>query len=58
MLKINTFRREKTAASGVAEFVPRFRGRTALVLGDAGEGTTETIGRVRSRAAYRVASPV
>ena len=34
MRKTNTFRREETADSGVADLVPRFRGRTVLVLGD------------------------
>ena len=34
MPKTNTFRREETADSGVADLVPRFRGRTVLVLGD------------------------
>jgi hypothetical protein len=34
MPKTNTFRREEIADSGVADLVPRFRGRTVLVLGD------------------------
>jgi D-beta-D-heptose 7-phosphate kinase / D-beta-D-heptose 1-phosphate adenosyltransferase len=34
MLKTNTFRREEITDSGVAGLVPRFRGRTVLVLGD------------------------
>ena len=34
MPKTNTFRREEIADSGVADLVPRLRGRTVLVLGD------------------------
>src|SRR5215470_10266256 len=34
MPETNTFRREEIADSGVAGLVPRFRGRTVLVLGD------------------------
>jgi len=33
MRSTNTFRREETADSGVADLVPRFRGSTVLVLG-------------------------
>jgi hypothetical protein len=55
---MNIFRPEETADSDAAELVPRFRGRTVLVLGDVGEGTTATIERVRSRADRRVASPL
>jgi D-beta-D-heptose 7-phosphate kinase/D-beta-D-heptose 1-phosphate adenosyltransferase len=34
MRKRNTFRCEETADSGIASLVPRFRGRTVLILGD------------------------